>query len=558
MNNKMEHIAAEIKFMDQSDSGISKITGYAAVFGNEDSHGDIIEKGAFTNTIQSFLSRKVNLYSSHSLDARDMLGTVTKMQEDDFGLYFEAEISSAPSAQDLAIKAREGHLNEVSIGFFITDKELIKDAQGRRIRHIKEIELIEISLVSRASNPKARTLLVKEETYMSEENNKEVEIKEEVNEVVETEVKSEVVETEIKQEKEALMEEKNFELIEKMAKQIADMEAALAAPVKKTPAGVVERKEIEFEIKNEDELDAFVGLVNGDVSPREYKALSSSVDKNGGLLVPKRLEEKILEEKDRLRRVEARVEKIQVDGPISLVDFDFSETLGAHDEGDNFTVQEIENAYGKSSLDPQDFGVMVKVPRRLERRSFVAMEGFLARRYAKQYMNQKEDHILLGTGVKQPVGIVTLLNDLGINTVTAANLAAIDYDDLVDCTLKLDEEYRSNAVFIVHKDALGQIMKLKDSNNMPIWNRPVAAGNPSTLLGYPIFESKSLEDGADSGESPIVFADLSLYLMAEEIGFRVEVLRELYAGSDQIGLKMSASYDGMPIDKNGFARIDIT
>ena len=43
---------------------IREITGYASVFGNIDSHGDIIDKGAFANTIEDAKSRKINLYSS--------------------------------------------------------------------------------------------------------------------------------------------------------------------------------------------------------------------------------------------------------------------------------------------------------------------------------------------------------------------------------------------------------------------------------------------------------------------------------------------------------------
>ena len=39
--------------------------------------------------------------------------------------------------------------------------------------------------------------------------------------------------------------------------------------------------------------------------------------------------------------------------------------------------------------------------------------------------------------------------------------------------------------------------------------------------------------------------------------FNIEVLRELYAGNDQIGLKFHRAYDGMPLDKNAFASIKI-
>ena len=64
-----------------------------------------------------------------------------------------------------------------------------------------------------------------------------------------------------------------------------------------------------------------------------------------------------------------------------------------------------------------------------------------------------------------------------------------------------------------------------------------------------------MDDGDVAGEFPILIGDMSQYMLAEERGFSVEVLRERFADTDQIGLKFKAAYDGMPVDKNAFGII---
>ena len=569
MERKLEHLEAEIKqLFGEDDGSIRSIVGYGSVFGNIDSHGDIIAPGAFTKTIHDYRNRKINLYSSHSMNARDLLGTVTDLRQDEFGLRFEAEISQAPSAQDLAIKAKEGHLNEVSIGFFVRDQEFIKNENGERTRVIKEIDLIEISLVSRASNSQAKLLLVKQEDIMSEEKKdfeQEIDLTETAELSVE-EIKEELspveeIKEEITEVKETSLE--NNELNE-LKEQLAELKAEISKPIKKTPH-IVEVKEETKKEENMEKKDALFGYVKGEVNKKDYhemagleeKALSSNVAANGGVLVPESLEERIIVKGDQINRAQSRVNRVQVSGPINLVDFDFTETFGAFGENDSIAIDDISNAFGKDMLDPQDFGTIVKLSRRLERRSFQALQPFLADRYAVAYSNGLEEHILRGTGNNEPLGVVTLLNDLAINTTTVTAIANIDYVDMVDLVMSLDEQYRSNCIILCHKDAYSRLMKLLDTANMPVWVRPVTAGAPATFLGYPIFESPALESGGSSGDSPIVFGDFSQYMLAEEIGFRLEVLNELYAGTNQIGLKMLAAYDGMPLDKNAFSRMDI-
>ena len=561
----MEYMKAEIKAFDDSNDKITTVSGYASVFGNIDSHGDVITKGAFKETVGRTNDRKINLYSSHSMDARDLLGSVTSLYEDDYGLFFEANISSADSAQDIMLKAREGHLDEISIGFFVTDQEFTKQ-EGMQVRKITGIELVEISLVSRASNSKAKVLMVKDdnsvckqEIKMEEKNNEEFKAEETEIEVKETNVEK----TEIKEEVNS-----NAELMALKA-ELAELKETVNKPIRQTvceTGETMDHKEnnISPELK---ESYAFVDYLSGKINKYEYhieagleeKALRSNVEADGGALVPTRLANKIKQDRAQINRLQARVERLVLNGPFDLPDFDYSESLPVHAENNSITVDDISDAFGKTRLDPQDFGIIVKISKRLIRRNQVEpLEGFIAGRYARKFADQLESHLFNGTGHNQPLGIVQFLDDEGVNTVNttaSASLANMDYDDIVDLVMKLDEEYRSPGVIFGSKNFITRVMKLKDSNNMPIWQPPVG-DRPATLLGKALFESKQLADGDSAGETVAVFCDPKEYLLGMEEDFKIEVLRELYAANNQIGLKMMASYDGTPMDVNAFARIE--
>lgn len=291
------------------------------------------------------------------------------------------------------------------------------------------------------------------------------------------------------------------------------------------------------------------------------RKLASNIDADGGLTCPETLRQEIIQKKEQLNKVYNLVSKQQVNGPINLLDFDFSESFPDSDEGVAVTIEEVTDAFGKSTLDPQDFGIILKVSDRLARRSFINMQSFLAMRYARFDRQQLDGHLITGSGSKEPLGIATFMDDVNsANKVTGVTGGTIVGNlvegDLIDLEMKLAEEYRANAVFLASPTAIKELKKLENTAGNRVWQRALEAGAPSTLLGYPILECASMEAGTSAGHQPIIFCDPSMYLVAEEISFNVEVL-DNYRPNGQVGLKFSRAYDGMPLDKNAFASIEV-
>jgi HK97 family phage prohead protease len=122
------------------------IIGYAAAFGNIDSYGDIIERGAFDKTIQEGRDRIKTFYNHMT-----PIGKPSAMREDDKGLYTESVVSRTAKGDEILELVRDGVITEMSIGY-----QTIKyDNDDKGFRHLKELKLYEFGPVDFAANEKA-------------------------------------------------------------------------------------------------------------------------------------------------------------------------------------------------------------------------------------------------------------------------------------------------------------------------------------------------------------------------------------------------------------------
>ena len=135
-------------YFDDMDDEKGIIKGYASMFNNKDSDGDIITKGAYAKTLQENSERIAFLYQ-HNMN--QPIGKPLSMKEDEKGLFIEAKISDSSLGKDVKTMVSEGILKEFSVGFIS-----IKEDLQREVNYIKEIKLFEFSLVTLAANPLAK------------------------------------------------------------------------------------------------------------------------------------------------------------------------------------------------------------------------------------------------------------------------------------------------------------------------------------------------------------------------------------------------------------------
>ena len=163
---KIEYKSFEIKAATiDSATNEMYIEGYAATFGNQDSKqltwypdirdyvlaSDTINAGAFKKTISERKNR-IAFCKNHDFD--DAKGKIVELKEDETGLFIKVRISDAE--QELKTKLKEEIYNEFSIGFSTINSKWEKKEDGTYLRHLIEVKLYEVSVVTVARDENAK------------------------------------------------------------------------------------------------------------------------------------------------------------------------------------------------------------------------------------------------------------------------------------------------------------------------------------------------------------------------------------------------------------------
>lgn len=148
----------EVKAADVTDSGTFK--GYGSVFGVVDSYREIVDPGAFTESLAEIRAkgRQVPVLWQHQ--SSQVIGGYTSLYEDATGLYVEGEldIEDDPLAKTAWGKLKKGRVTGLSIGFYVRE-----DSYDRveRVTHLKKLDLLEVSLVTFPACDPARVESIK-------------------------------------------------------------------------------------------------------------------------------------------------------------------------------------------------------------------------------------------------------------------------------------------------------------------------------------------------------------------------------------------------------------
>lgn len=141
----------------QEVDGEWKISGYASVFGNRNSHGFQIKKGAFQKVLSEGANPKM-FFNHRSYDVP--IGKWTNLAEDEIGLKVEGVLTKGVSqAEDVynAVKAGTVDGLSISLGWHYSDEEELPDGTTQ-VTNLSS--LTEISIVTFPSDGKARVTQV--------------------------------------------------------------------------------------------------------------------------------------------------------------------------------------------------------------------------------------------------------------------------------------------------------------------------------------------------------------------------------------------------------------
>jgi HK97 family phage major capsid protein len=128
-----------------------------------------------------------------------------------------------------------------------------------------------------------------------------------------------------------------------------------------------------------------------------------------------------------------------------------------------------------------------------------------------------------------PERAATALQYLPIPTAASSpfSTAGITVDSLIDTAYALHERYLEPAdgvAWVMRRATAAHVRKLKDDNGQYLWQPSTMAGQPPTLLGYPVAETDSVDAHGVANAFPVAFGNWKrAYLFAIRQDLRITV-----------------------------------
>ena len=157
-DTELKKLVFESEIKAENSKGI--FTGYGSIFGNEDQGNDIMQKGAFTKSLINRPVSKVKMLYQHKTD--EPIGVFTEIYEDSKGLFVKGQLAMGTQRGREAYELlKMGALDGMSIGFRADPEKQGYNENKRGVRTLKEVDLMEISLVTFPMNESALIETVK-------------------------------------------------------------------------------------------------------------------------------------------------------------------------------------------------------------------------------------------------------------------------------------------------------------------------------------------------------------------------------------------------------------
>lgn len=308
----------------------------------------------------------------------------------------------------------------------------------------------------------------------------------------------------------------------------------------------------------------FLGALTGDIGKiNEYKnAMTLSTDATAGYLTaPVDFRSEVIRGLDNLLFMRQISNVVGPIGQGQSLGFPYRKTEAA----DATWVTEVTDAaeevtldFGRREFKPYKSAKLIKVSRTLMNHAQTA-EQTIQREIVYKMGTGAENAYMNGDGTAKPLGIFAA-NAAGISTgrdMSTDNTATtVTFDNLMNNKYNIKQQYSRNASWVGSRAFFKMISKIKDGEGQYVWAGGVQSGQPDMLLGHPCYMSEYAPSTFTTGLYVAVFGDFKQgYWICDADALNIQVLKELYAVSNQIGYLVDYFGDGAPVLEEAFSRV---
>lgn len=261
----------------------------------------------------------------------------------------------------------------------------------------------------------------------------------------------------------------------------------------------------------------------------ERKALSVGTDPDGGYVVHPDLSGQIVTKvfETSPMRAYASIQVISTDALEGLFDLEEASSgwVGETDARSETGTPQL----GKWRIPVHELYAKPKATQKILDDAEINLEAWLAGKVSEKFARDEAAAFVAGNGINKPRGFLSYADGTTlpgtierINTGANGAFAAAPNggDALIDALYGLKAQYRANATWFMNRATTKLARKLKDSDGAYLWSPGIAAGQPATLLGYPVAAFEDMPDPA-TGSLSIAVGDMrAAYQIVDRVGIR--------------------------------------
>jgi len=319
----------------------------------------------------------------------------------------------------------------------------------------------------------------------------------------------------------------------------------LTTAFNRIPAGNSEEKGKDFRKKVNKAFNDFARVSKGagpmyfddyvkDLAEKDHemKALSVNSDPNGGYLVLPEItgpQQEFIYESSPIRQL-ATVTTIGTDSMEIILDNDQA-AAGWVGETDARTTTGTP-VFQKVEIPVNEIFANPPVTQKMLDDSMIDIESWLSQKVNDIFTRKEATAFVTGSGVSTPKGLCsynsgTDTTQKQVQQVVTGDANNFTYDGIVNIQSQLKEEYQRNAVFLIQRASVANIMQIKDGMGQPIFNMFAArdtgnnAGMETTIMGKQIYFAADVA-AIGSNALAMIYGDIRrAYQIVDRTGIRI-------------------------------------
>lgn len=197
--------------------------------------------------------------------------------------------------------------------------------------------------------------------------------------------------------------------------------------------------------------------------------------------------------------------------------------------GEGTAITENSGTLGEATATPVSYKTLSYISNEAEQDELVGLLGLIAKAQGRQL------------GFSAGTAMSASLLAAATNGGTAGGLGGgstatfFGYEDLLDLKYGRAYPYRQVGSWLMANGAIKKVRKFTDKNGQYLWQPAIAAGQPDTFDGQPVYEDPGLATPASVTKS-VMYGDLSAWVI-KQMALRVAVSTEYRFNTDQVAIR---------------------